>query len=45
MTKLSDESHKFCIHVLKNKLDYINPMKTDLSGWNIGHYASMSGRI
>lgn len=46
MSKLSDVANKFCIHVLENKLRYkIDPMKTDLSGWNIGHYASMSGRV
>lgn len=46
LSKLSDVSNKFCIHVLKNKLEYkIDPMKKDKSGWNIGHYASMSGRV
>lgn len=45
LTKLSNESNKFCIYVLKNELKYINPMKTDISGWNIGHYASKSGRV
>lgn len=46
LSKLSDVSNKFCIHVLEDKLRYkIDPMKTDLSGWNIGHYASMSGRV
>lgn len=45
LTKLSNESNKFCIYVLKNELKYIDPMKTDISGWNIGHYASKSGRV
>lgn len=46
LSKLSDVSNKFCIHVLENKLRYnIDPMKSDISGWNIGHYASMSGRV
>lgn len=47
MTKISTESNKFCEDVLtkyndRNKIDL---MKTDLSGWNIAHYASMSGRL
>lgn len=45
LTKLSNESNKFCIYVLENELKYIDPMKTDISGWNIGHYASKSGRV
>lgn len=45
LTKLSDESNKFCINVLNNESKYIDPMKTDISGWNIGHYASKSGRV
>lgn len=45
LTKLSDESNKFCIHVLNNESKYIDPMKTDISGWNLGHYASKSGRV
>lgn len=45
LTKLSNESNKFCIYVLENELEYIDPMKTDISGWNIGHYASKSGRV
>lgn len=45
LTKLSDESNKFCIYVLNNESKYIDPMKTDISGWNIGHYASKSGRV
>lgn len=46
MTKLSKESDKFCEDVLTeyNVPNKIDPMKTDLSGWNIAHYASMSGR-
>lgn len=45
LTKLSDESNKFCIHVLNNESKYIDPMKTDRSEWTIGHYASKSGRV
>lgn len=45
LTKLSNESNNFCTYVLKNELKYIDPMKTDISGWNIGHYASKSGRV
>lgn len=46
MTKLSKETDKFCEDVLTeyNVPNKIDPMKTDLSGWNIAHYASMSGR-
>lgn len=44
LTKVSRESTAFCIYVLNNALD-IDSMKTDISGWNIGHYASMSGRV
>lgn len=33
---------EFCRFLLQNKSDKISPMKTDLSGWNIAHYASMS---
>lgn len=47
LTKISTQSNKFCEDVLtkyndRNKIDL---MKTDLSGWNIAHYASMSGRL
>lgn len=47
MTKISTESDKFCEDVLTkyNDPNKIDPMKTDLSGWNIAHYASMSGRL
>lgn len=45
LAKLSNESNNFCIYVLKNEIKYIDPMKTDISGWNIGHYASKSGRV
>lgn len=47
MTKISTESNKFCEDVLTkyNDPNKIDPMKTDLSGWNIAHYASMSGRL
>lgn len=46
LTKLSNESNAFCKYVLRNVLEYnIDPMKTDISEWNIGHYASKSGRV
>lgn len=35
---------KFCRHLLENELDKICPTKTDFSGWNIAHYASMSNK-
>lgn len=35
---------EFCRYLLENKLDEISTMKTDLSGWNIAHFASMSNR-
>lgn len=35
---------EFCRYLLENKLDKISTMKTDLSGWNIAHFASMSNR-
>lgn len=35
---------KFCRHLLENNIDKISPMKTDSSGWNIAHYASMSNK-
>lgn len=46
MAKLSKESDKFCEDVLTkyNDPNKIDAMKTDFSGWNIAHYASMSGR-
>lgn len=47
MSKQSGESDKFCEHVLtmNNDSNKIDPMKTDLSGWNIAHYASTSDRV
>lgn len=35
---------EFCRHLLENKFDKICPTKTDSSGWNIAHYASMSNK-
>lgn len=31
----------FCKHLLENESEKIDPEKTDFSGWNIAHYASM----
>lgn len=47
MTKISTESNKFCEDVLTkyNDPNKIDPKKTDSSGWNIAHYASLSGRL
>lgn len=38
----SDVEFQFCKYLLSNKLLKIDPLKTDLSGWNIVHYASLS---
>lgn len=35
---------EFCRYLLENKLDKISTMTTDLSGWNIANFASMSNR-
>lgn len=35
---------EFCRHILHNESEKIIPAKTDLSGWNIAHYASMSNK-
>lgn len=35
---------EFCRHLLDNESEKIFPTKTDLSGWNIAHYASMSNK-
>lgn len=38
----SDVEFQFCKYLLSNKLLKIDPLKTDMSGWNIVHYASLS---
>lgn len=38
----SDVEFQFCTYLLSNKLFKIDPRKTDMSGWNIVHYASLS---
>lgn len=42
MCEESDVEFQFCKYLLSNKLLKIDPLKTDLSGWNIVHYASLS---
>lgn len=34
--------YNFCEYLLSNKGFNIDPSKTDISGWNIAHYASLS---
>lgn len=38
----SDMEFQFCEYLLDNTLLKIDPRKTDMSGWNIAHYASLS---
>lgn len=45
MQNLCEESivhYNFCEYLLSNKGLNIDPSKTDISGWNIAHYASLS---
>lgn len=45
MQNLREESnvhYNFCEYLLSNKGLNIDPSKTDISGWNIAHYASLS---
>lgn len=41
-TEASEGEFEFCIHLLNNEAKYIDPSKTDVSGWTIAHYASFS---
>lgn len=41
MSKDLEGQINFCKHLLENESEKIDPEKTDFSGWNIAHYASM----
>lgn len=42
MSEKLKEDNTFCKHLLINESDKIDPKSTDLSGWNVCHFASMS---
>lgn len=41
-TDASEGEFEFCLHLLNNEAENIDPSKTDVSGWTIAHYASLS---
>lgn len=41
-TDASEGEFEFCKHLLDNEAENIDPSKTDVSGWTIAHYASLS---
>lgn len=45
LMKLLDELNKFCIYVFNNELKYIDLMKIDILGWNIGYYVLKFGWV